>query len=110
MGADAEGKQELDPDILPGATLVIDDYEQCTHSGEINVPWSKGLLGDADIYGELGEIVTGDREGRTADDGVTVFDSTGLAIQDVATAHVVYKRANEDDEGMPFSLVDDEVR
>jgi alanine dehydrogenase len=110
MGADAEGKQELDPDILPGATLVIDDYEQCTHSGEINVPWSKGLLGDADIYGELGEIVTGDREGRTADDGVTVFDSTGLAIQDVATAHVVYERANEDDEGTPFSLVDDEVR
>jgi alanine dehydrogenase len=110
MGADAAGKQELDPDILLAATVVIDDYDQCVHSGEINVPWGEGLVDDGDLYGELGEIVTGDRAGRTADDGVTVFDSTGLAIQDVAAAHVVYEHAKADDEGTGFSLVDDEVR
>ncbi|WP_254838939.1 ornithine cyclodeaminase family protein [Natronomonas marina] len=110
MGADAEGKQELDPEILLDAKVVIDDYEQCTHSGEINVPWSRGLLDDGDLYGELGEIVTGAKAGRTPEDGVTVFDSTGLAIQDVATAHVVYERANEDGEGTPYALVDTEVR
>jgi alanine dehydrogenase len=68
MGADAEGKQELDPEILLDAKLVIDDYEQCIHSGEINVPWSDGLLDDGDLYGELGAIVTGDTAGRTEDD------------------------------------------
>ena len=67
-------------------------------------------MDDGDLYGELGEIVTGDRAGRTSDDDVTVFDSTGLAIQDVAAAHVVYEHANADDEGTPFALVDTEVR
>ena len=110
MGADAAGKQELDPEILLDGTVVIDDYEQCTHSGEINVPWADGIVDEGDLYGELGEIVTGDRPGRTDDDGVTVFDSTGLAIQDVAAAHVVYEHANEDDEGTPYALVDTEVR
>jgi alanine dehydrogenase len=105
MGADAEGKHELADDLLRSATIVIDDYEQCTHSGEINVPYAAGVLTDDDIYGEIGEIVVGDREGRTAEDGVTVFDSTGLAIQDVAAAHVVYSHADENDNGSPFDLL-----
>jgi len=110
MGADAPGKNELAPDVVTSAKLVIDDYEQCTHSGEINVPWSEGVLTDDDLDGELGQIVAGKREGRTAADGVTVFDSTGLAIQDVAAAHVVYERANEDGKGTPYGLVDTRVR
>ena len=110
MGADAPGKSELTADLLTDATLVIDDYEQCTHSGEINVPWSRGVLGDDDLYGELGELVTGTKAGRTDDSGITVFDSTGLAIQDVAAAHVVYERANERDAGTAFALVDTRVR
>jgi len=105
MGADAEGKHEIADDVLTNAKLVIDDYEQCTHSGEINVPWSKGVLDDDDLHGELGDIVTGAVEGRTDDDGVTVFDSTGLAIQDIATAHVVYEYADDHDIGTPFPLV-----
>jgi alanine dehydrogenase len=105
MGADAEGKHELADGILLDAKLVIDDYEQTTHSGEINVPWSEGVLDDDDIYGEIGQIVVGEKEGRTADDGVTVFDSTGLAIQDVAAAHVVYEHADENDNGYPFDLM-----
>ena len=110
MGADAPGKNELALDVVAAAKLVIDDYEQCTHSGEINVPWSEGALTDADLYGELGEIVAGKLDGRTSGDGVTVFDSTGLAIQDVAAAHVVYERASEDGEGTPYGLVDTRVR
>ena len=105
MGADAAGKHELADDLLLGATVVIDDHEQCTHSGEVNVPYTEGVLGDDDIDGEIGEIVVGDREGRTADDGVTVFDSTGLAIQDVAAAHVVYEHASDEDNGTPFDLL-----
>jgi alanine dehydrogenase len=96
VGADAPGKRELGDGTIEAAKLVIDDHEQCTHSGEINVPWSEGLIDESDVYAELGEIVAGRREGRVAGDGVTVFDSTGLAIQDVATAHIVYEAARDD--------------
>lgn len=106
MGADAAGKQELATEILQSAKLVIDDYEQCTHSGEINVPWTAGEIDDNSLYGELGAIVTGRQAGRTVDDGVTVFDSTGLAIQDVAAAHCVYERAQAEGEGTPFDLLE----
>jgi len=109
MGADAPGKHELADDLLADARIVIDDYEQCTHSGEINVPWSAGLLDD-DIHAELGAVVTGAAPGRTADTGITVFDSTGLAIQDVAGAHVVYEDAADREAGTPFELVDTRVR
>ena len=104
MGADAPGKQELAVDVLKDATIVIDDYEQCTHSGEINVPWSDGVLDDGDIYGELGELVTGSVAKPSAGE-VTVFDSTGLAIQDVAASRVIYEYARKNDVGTAFSLV-----
>ena len=131
MGADAEGKHELTDELLLDATIVIDDHEQCTHSGEINVPYAAGTLTDDDIYGEIGEIVVGNRAGRvgasgtetggdgdgTGTDGdgagdgsdgvtgVTVFESTGLAIQDVAAARVVYEQADDNDNGYPFDLI-----
>jgi alanine dehydrogenase len=105
MGADAAGKQELDDRILVDGKLIIDDYTQCTHSGEINVPWSRGVLEESDLHAELGEVVTGGKRGRTGDDGITVFDSTGLAIQDVATAHVVYQGATETDDREAVSLL-----
>ena len=105
IGADAPGKHEIADEVLADATIVIDDYEQCTHSGEINVPWSEGVLDDGDIHAEIGDIVTGNTVGRTENEEVTVFDSTGLAIQDVAAAHVIYEHAAEHDIGTKFSLV-----
>ncbi|WP_435127195.1 ornithine cyclodeaminase family protein [Halobaculum sp. D14] len=105
MGADAAGKHELANDVLLDAKIVIDDHEQTTHSGEINVPYAEGVLTDDDIHGAIGEIVVGDRVGRTSDDGITVFDSTGLAIQDVAAAHVVYEHADERGNGYEFDLL-----
>jgi len=105
IGADAAGKHELSDQILLDAKLVIDDDEQTTHSGEINVPYSAGTLTDSDIYGALGEIVIGEKAGREAADGITVFDSTGLAIQDVAAARVVYTAAKEAGNGTEFDLL-----
>ncbi|AGB30124.1 ornithine cyclodeaminase [Natrinema pellirubrum DSM 15624] len=105
IGADAEGKHELEDALLEAARIVIDDHEQCTHSGEINVPYHEGVLTDADIHGEIGELVVGSKAGRTAETGNTVFDSTGLAIQDVAAARVVYERASADGDGHPFDIV-----
>lgn len=107
MGADAAGKQELSDDILLSGRLVIDDYDQCTHSGEINVPWSQGILDDTDLDAQLGQIVTGDRPGRRTNDGVTIFDSTGLAIQDIAAAHVVYQHITADNDENRFDLVNE---
>jgi alanine dehydrogenase len=91
IGADAEGKQEINPKILRQAKLVIDDWAQSSHSGEINVPFRKKQITEKDIYAELGEVTAGKKKGRTSDEEITVFDSTGLAIQDVSCAYTVYK-------------------
>lgn len=95
IGADAPGKQELDPLLLKRAKIVIDDWEQASHSGEINVPLSKGIIGKRDIYSEIGDIVAGKKKGRTGKDEITIFDSTGLGIQDLVTAYQVYQLAEK---------------
>ncbi len=105
IGADAPGKEELEPSILREAKVIVDDIEQAVHSGEVNVPISKGYLRPEDIYAELGEIVAGLKPGRVSDDEIIVFDSTGLAIQDVAAASTVYKRAIERGAGLLVDLV-----
>ncbi len=93
IGADAQGKEELDPKILKRSKVVIDDWQQASHSGEINVPVSRGLITKRDIYATLGEIVAGRKRGRTSKTEITIFDSTGLAIQDVAVASLIYREA-----------------
>lgn len=93
IGADAKGKQELDYRILKKAKIVVDAWEQASHSGEINVPLAKGKLSKKDIYADIGEIVTGKKKARTKRREITVFDSTGLAIQDTAIANIIYRKA-----------------
>jgi alanine dehydrogenase len=95
MGADAHGKQELATEILRGARVVVDDWDQACGSGEVNVPLHEGAIQRGDLHAALGEIVAGRRPGREDDRQITVFDSTGLAVQDVALARVVYERARE---------------
>lgn len=95
MGADGHGKQELDPRILLDGLVVVDDIAQAQGSGEVNVPLRKGQLALEDLGANLGEIVAGRKTGRADDQQITIFDSTGLAIQDVALARVVYRAARE---------------
>jgi alanine dehydrogenase len=95
IGADAACKQELDPNILTAAKVVVDDWAQASHSGEINVPLAKGELVPEGVYGCLGDIVAGKKPGRVTPEEVTVFDSTGLIIQDLALGLAVYERAKE---------------
>ncbi len=94
IGADAPGKQELDPSLLSGAKIIVDDLEQAGHSGEINLPLAKGEITIENIHGTLGEIVAGAAVGRENDEEVTIFDSTGLAIQDLICAKLVYEKAS----------------
>jgi alanine dehydrogenase len=93
IGADAKGKEELEPAMLKRAKIVVDDWQQAVHSGEINVPLSKRVITRRDIYATLGEVLIGKKKGRISLDEITIFDSTGLAIQDIAVANLVYKRA-----------------
>ncbi len=93
IGADAPGKEELDPAILARARVFVDDPEQAVHSGEINVPISKGKFSRGEIAGTLGEVVLGSK-GRRSENEITVFDSTGLAIQDLAIAEIAMKSGN----------------
>lgn len=102
VGADAPGKEELEAGILKHARLVIDDWEQTSRSGEINVPVSKGMITKASIYAEIGEIVAGAKPGRVSADEITIFDTTGLAIQDIITAWHVYEMAEEKGIGREF--------
>lgn len=92
IGADAKGKQELDPEILKNARIVADDIEQASHSGEINVPVSAGIIKVEDIHATLGEVVAGMKPGRSNDREITVFDSTGLAIEDIICARLIYEK------------------
>ncbi|MFZ1897205.1 ornithine cyclodeaminase family protein [Methanoregula sp.] len=92
IGADAPGKEELDPEILHRARVFVDDPAQAFHSGEINVPITKGLFQPWMIAGTLGEIVIGKRK-RERPDEITVFDSTGLAIQDLAIASIAMRQS-----------------
>jgi len=105
IGADAPGKQELDPAILKRSKIIVDDWEQASHSGEINVPISKGLLGKGDVWAELGEVVAGLKPGRESKRELTVFVSTGLAVQDAVTAALVYRKASERGLGRMIPLV-----
>jgi len=93
IGADAKGKEELDPILLKRSRVIVDHVAQSCHSGELNVPFSKGLITKRDIDATLGEIVAGTKEGRRFPEEITVFDATGLAIQDVAVASRVYRKA-----------------
>ena len=105
VGADAEGKEELDPEILIKAKIVIDEWMQASHSGEINVPLKKGIISREDIYGSLSEIVANQKPGRENDEEITIFDSTGLGIQDLYTANLVYRKALEQGIGQNIDLL-----
>jgi len=93
VGADSPEKQELDPSLLASSKIVVDILEQCASIGELHHAIEKGLLTTADVHAELGEVIAGSKPGRTSEDEIIVFDSTGTALQDVAAAAVVYEKA-----------------
>jgi alanine dehydrogenase len=104
VGADNENKQELDPLLLAHSTLVTDLTEQCCAIGDLHHAVAAGIMSRTDVHAELGEVVAGLKAARTCDDEITVFDSSGTALQDVAAAVAVYRRALKDGEGTRFSF------
>ena len=94
MGADGPGKAEIAPGELARAHLFCDDWEQASHGGELAAVVEAGLIEEADVT-RLGDVLAGTSQGRRDDDDITVFDSTGLAIQDLAIAVAAYGRRGE---------------
>jgi alanine dehydrogenase len=106
VGADNRGKQELEPALLASSTLVVDVLEQCAEIGELQHALAAGLMTRDQVHAELGDVVTGRRPGRTHDREITIFDSSGTALQDVAAAVVVYEKASAMGRGIEVKLDD----
>ena len=99
MGADSPGKQELDPAILLKARIIADSVSQALVYGESQSAVREGLLPKEKILGHIGEVVAGSLPGRLSPEEITVFDGTGLALEDAAVAHMAYKKARKETAG-----------
>jgi alanine dehydrogenase len=104
MGADGPGKAEIAVEELLRARVVCDEWEQASHNGDIGRAVDAGSLRREDVA-ELGRILTGEEEGRRSDEEITVFDSTGLAVQDLAVVIAVYERWRADPHAESFAGV-----
>ena len=104
VGADSPEKQELEPGLVANHTLVVDLAEQCVVVGELHHAIDAGLMTAADVHGELGAVIAGTIPGRTSDSEITVFDSTGTALQDTAATILAYERATRSGAGQVFDF------
>ncbi|PDT39506.1 MULTISPECIES: ornithine cyclodeaminase family protein [Sinorhizobium] len=107
IGTDQRGKQELDPEIFRNAKLVVDSISQCTEKGETWHPLDRNIITRNDIHGEIGEVLLGQKPGRESDDEITIFDSTGMAIQDNTTASKIYQNAIANNVGTFFQFFEE---
>ena len=104
IGTDTRGKQELDPRIFPTAKIVVDNIKQCLYLGECQHAFDAGLITAESIHAELGEIINRTKPGRVSAGEITVFDTTGVAIQDLATAGYALEEAIKKNKGSRISL------
>lgn len=99
MGADTKGKQELDPALVAAARLFVDEAAQAISIGECQHAYAQGMIGAADLTA-LGEVLGGRAEGRRSATEITLFDGTGVALQDLVVADLAMRRAMETGRGV----------
>ena len=100
VGADSPDKSELTPRLMARAKVVVDLLEQCLSMGDLHHAVAAGVMTANDVYATLPELAASQKPGRAGDDEITIFDSTGTAIQDVAAAVRIYERAKTSSRGM----------
>lgn len=105
IGADMEGKQEIEARIFARAKVVVDHLVECMKRGETQNPIRSNLIQQSDIHAEIGEILLSRKAGRVNHDEITLFDSTGMSIQDSIMACMIYKKATEMGMGTHFSFI-----
>ena len=96
VGADHPHKREIHPGLMARARVVVDDLEQCLGMGDLHRAIEAGAMTASQVHADLGAVVAGRSPGRTSADEITLFDSTGIALEDAAAAAVVYERALAD--------------
>jgi ornithine cyclodeaminase len=94
MGTDTKGKQEVESALLAGARVFTDEVAQSVTIGEAQHAVAEGLISQSDVA-QLGAVINGTHEGRSADDQITLFDGTGVGLQDLAVAAAVVDLAVE---------------
>lgn len=104
IGADSPGKQELAPTLFAEAKIVGDIKSQIIKVGESQHAIQQGILSEAAIHGELGALIQGDIEGRTSEDEITIYDSTGTALQDIACAAYIYEKLKDNNTILEIDL------
>jgi alanine dehydrogenase len=104
VGADNPQKQEIHPTLMARSKVVCDVIEQCVVMGDLHHALDAGTMRTESVHAELGEIVAGRKPGRETAEEVIVFDSTGMALQDVATAAAVYEKAIRERAGTSLKL------
>ena len=104
VGADHPAKSELSPALLAGALVVVDVEEQCAAMGDLHHALASGLMRRESVHAELGDVIAANRPGRRDPRDIIVFDSTGMALQDVAAAGLAYERAVRQGRGFTFDL------
>lgn len=95
VGSDMKGKQEIDEKIFGIAKVFVDDINQSIAVGETETAIKEGVISKEDIVGEIGDLIIGNIKGRLSDDEITLFDTSGLAIQDLITAKCALSLAEE---------------
>ena len=98
------GEEEIEPELVASSILVVDVLQQCAEIGELQHALAAGLLTREQVHAELGDVIVGRRPGRSRADEITMFDSSGTALQDVAAAIVVYEQARAAGRGMEVKL------
>lgn len=104
VGADSEHKQELEPALMAAGTIVVDSLEQCAAIGDLHHALAAGAVSLDQVHAELAQVVAGQKPGRRTADEITLFDSTGVAIEDVAAAVAVYEKAMAAGRGLSVDL------
>jgi alanine dehydrogenase len=104
VGADNPQKQELHPSLMAASKVVCDILEQCAVMGDLHHALESGVVTRANVYAELGEVVAGTKPGRESQEEITIFDSTGMALQDVAAAAFFYEKAQRDGSGVRLNF------
>ena len=93
IGADDSHKQEIDPALMARATVVVDSLDQCCTIGDTHHAIDAALMKKENVYAELADIVAGRKPARTSPEEITIFDSTGIALEDAVAAAAVYEKS-----------------
>lgn len=105
IGADALGKQEIESSLFDGAKIIVDDFEHCIKSGEIEIPIKEKNISPEDIMAQIGDVILGKCQVRTTKDDITIFDATGMALLDLAVGKVILDKAEKLGLGQEVSIL-----